>query len=247
MSENIDLGKFCSTCGKQLHVEAEICPHCGVRAKAAPNSGVSKVALLLITFFLGGLGAHKFYLKRYGLGVLYLLFFWTGIPGIIAFVEFILYCLKSETELQQRYPETSGAGLVLAIVVPMVGIAFIGILAAIAIPQFASYRQKSYNSSAMSDLKNCLTQTQSYYADYQTYPTQSGQMTCGAADGVAVYYRSLGPEDFQIITFHKNGNDAYLMSSEDTEVATTSRTEIESEIADQLGMEGGYGLFHFIE
>lgn len=247
MSENIDLGKFCSTCGKQLHIQAEICPHCGVRVKAAPKSGVSKVALLLITFFLGGLGAHKFYLKKYGLGVLYLLFFWTGIPGIIAFVEFIIYCFKSEAELQQRYPETSGVGLILAIVVPMVGIAFIGILAAIAIPQFASYRQKAFNSAAMSDLKNCLTQTQSYYADYQTYPTQSGQMTCGAADGVAVYYRSLGPEDFQIITFHQKGNEAYLMSSEDTEVAIAPRAEIESDITDQLGMEGGYGLFHFIE
>ena len=247
MSENIDQGKFCSTCGKQLHIQAEICPHCGVRAMAAPNSGVSKVVLLLITFFLGGLGAHKFYLKKYGLGVLYLLFFWTGIPGMIAFVEFIIYCFKSETELQQRYPNTSGVGLILAIVVPMVGIAFIGILAAIAIPQFATYRQKTFNSAAMSDLKNCTTETEAYYANYHTYPTQSGQMTCGAADGVAVYYRSLGTDEFQIITFHKNGDTAYLIGSEDTEIATHPRIDIEKEIANQLGMEGGYGRFHFIE
>lgn len=247
MSENIDHGKFCSTCGKPLHIQAEICPHCGVRAMAAPNSGVSKVALLLITFFLGGLGAHKFYLKKYVLGVLYLLFFWTGIPGLIAFVEFIFYCFKSETDLQQRYPETSGAGLLLAVIVPMVGIAIIGILAAIAIPQFAVYRQRASNAAAISDLRNCRTQTEAYYADYQTYPTQNDQITCGAAKGVAIYYRSLGPEDFQIISFHKNGDTAYLMESKDPEMTTTSRTDIETEIADQLGMEGEYGRFHFIE
>lgn len=247
MSENIEQGKFCTTCGKQLHIQAEICPHCGVRVIAAPNPGVNKLVLLLVTFFMGGFGAHKFYVKKYGLGLLYLLFFWTGIPGLIALVEFILYCFKSESELQQRYPDTSAVALILAIVLPMVGIAFIGILAAIAIPQFASYRQKAFNAAAMSDLKNCRMQTESYYTDYQTYPTQSGQMACGAGEGVAVYYRSLGPDNFQIITFHKNGDEAYLTGSEDTEIATASRTEIEKDINDQLGMEGGYGLFHFIE
>ena len=39
----------------------------------------------------------------------------------------------------------------------MVVVAIIGILAAIAIPQFAAYRQKAYNSAAQSDLKNAKT------------------------------------------------------------------------------------------
>ena len=36
----------------------------------------------------------------------------------------------------------------------MIVIAIIGILAAIAIPQFSAYRNRSFNSAAMSDLKN---------------------------------------------------------------------------------------------
>ncbi|EFL92339.1 TM2 domain-containing hypothetical protein [Candidatus Regiella insecticola LSR1] len=40
-------------------------------------------------FFFGGIGAHKFYLGKIGQGFLYLLFFWTLIPAIIAFIEFI--------------------------------------------------------------------------------------------------------------------------------------------------------------
>ena len=53
----------------------------------------------------------------------------------------------------------------------MIVIAIIGILAAIAIPQFAAYRAKSYNSAAQSDLRNVLTVLEAYYADYQEYPT----------------------------------------------------------------------------
>jgi type IV pilus assembly protein PilA len=53
----------------------------------------------------------------------------------------------------------------------MIVIAIIGILAAIAIPQFAAYRAKSYNSAAQSDLRNCLTVLEAYYADYQEYPS----------------------------------------------------------------------------
>jgi TM2 domain-containing membrane protein YozV/type II secretory pathway pseudopilin PulG len=247
MPETIVSTKYCSTCGKPLHARAEICPNCGVRATTNTNEGVNKVALLLITFFLGGIGAHKFYVKKYGLGILYLLFFWTGIPGLVAFVEFISYCVKSETELQQRYPQTNWVALILAAALSLAAIAMIGIIAAIAIPQFASYRQKAHNATALSDLKSCRTETEAYYADNFTYPTQTGQMVCGAATGVAVYYLSLGGDDFQIIAFHQNGDTAYLTGSDNTEISQNSRTEIEDQIAEQLGMEGGYGFFHFME
>lgn len=52
----------------------------------------------------------------------------------------------------------------------LIVVAIIGILAAIAIPQFASYRQKAYNSAAQSDVKNSKTNLESYYADFQKYP-----------------------------------------------------------------------------
>lgn len=42
---------------------------------------------VLLALFLGGFGAHRFYLGNNGLGILYLLFFWTVIPALIAFVE----------------------------------------------------------------------------------------------------------------------------------------------------------------
>jgi TM2 domain-containing membrane protein YozV len=42
---------------------------------------------ILLALFLGGFGAHHFYLRRTGLGILYACFFWTPIVWVIAFVE----------------------------------------------------------------------------------------------------------------------------------------------------------------
>ncbi|MDX8376912.1 MAG: prepilin-type N-terminal cleavage/methylation domain-containing protein [Mariprofundales bacterium] len=53
----------------------------------------------------------------------------------------------------------------------MIVVAIIGILAAIAIPQFASYRAKAFNSSAQADLRNAMTAEESYFAENQAYFT----------------------------------------------------------------------------
>ena len=51
----------------------------------------------------------------------------------------------------------------------MIVIAIIGILAAIAIPNFISYRKRSYDTAAQSDLKNLMTAQEAYYVDNSTY------------------------------------------------------------------------------
>ena len=51
----------------------------------------------------------------------------------------------------------------------LVVVAIIGILAAIAIPQFASYRQRGFDSRAESDLRNAATAEEAYYAANQSY------------------------------------------------------------------------------
>ena len=52
----------------------------------------------------------------------------------------------------------------------LIVVAIIGILAAVAIPQFSSYRVKAYNSSASSDVRNFKTAVESAFADDQKYP-----------------------------------------------------------------------------
>ena len=53
----------------------------------------------------------------------------------------------------------------------LIVVAIIGILAAIAIPQFASYRQKAFNSAAQSDLKTVRTSLEGFYTDEYYYPS----------------------------------------------------------------------------
>jgi type IV pilus assembly protein PilA len=52
----------------------------------------------------------------------------------------------------------------------LIVVAIIGILAAIAIPQFSAYREKAYNSAAQSDLKNAKTVLEAFFAENQKYP-----------------------------------------------------------------------------
>ena len=53
----------------------------------------------------------------------------------------------------------------------LIVIAIIAILAAIALPQFAAYRVKAYNSASLTDLRNLKTAMESAQAENQAYPT----------------------------------------------------------------------------
>ncbi len=57
----------------------------------------------ILAFFFGSVGAHKFYLGQIGSGILYLVFCWTLIPSIIAFVEFIMLAVMDRDEFNRRY------------------------------------------------------------------------------------------------------------------------------------------------
>ncbi|HSW06324.1 NINE protein [Aquabacterium sp.] len=136
--------KACNTCGALIHPAAEICPKCGVRQRTP----VSKPVLLLLTFFLGGLGAHKFYTGRHWQGILYLVFCWTYIPGLVALVEFIIYCFTSSERLNEKY--TAKGSAVVIIVIAIVAFIFIvGVLAAIALPAYQDYTKKAKASEGI--------------------------------------------------------------------------------------------------
>jgi len=53
--------------------------------------------------FLGGLGAHKFYLGKPFQGVLYLIFSWTFVPLAISIIEFVLLVIMSNEDFDIKY------------------------------------------------------------------------------------------------------------------------------------------------
>ena len=52
----------------------------------------------------------------------------------------------------------------------MIVVAIIGILAAIAIPQFAAYQTRAKNKAAQSDARNLATEMVAFSADHQVFP-----------------------------------------------------------------------------
>lgn len=65
----------------------------------------------------------------------------------------------------------------------LVVVAIIGILAAIAIPQFAAYRQRGFDARAKSDLRNVATAEEAYFADTETYLSCTGT-ACVSLPGI---------------------------------------------------------------
>ena len=94
--------KYCSGCGKPVHKTARSCPNCGAVQRGTKNQK-SKVVAAILALVLGGLGVHKFYLGQTGWGLLYLIFCWTFIPAIIAFVEFILLLLMNDDRFDDKF------------------------------------------------------------------------------------------------------------------------------------------------
>ena len=63
----------------------------------------------------------------------------------------------------------------------LVVVAIIGILAAIAIPQFAEYRRRAFDSQAVSDLRNAATAEEAVFVDTDAYVSCADGAACEGA------------------------------------------------------------------
>ncbi len=98
--------RYCVSCGELINRQAEICPECGVRQPGAGGStNSSQVAAGVLALLLGGIGAHKFYQGHIRNGLLYLCFFWTGIPAILGIIEGILMLVAAEREYEEKWAD----------------------------------------------------------------------------------------------------------------------------------------------
>jgi len=109
----------------------------------------------------------------------------------------------------------------------MIVIAIIGILAAIAIPNFISYRKRSYNTAANSDMKNLYTASQAYFTDHPADVITAGEVspTSGGHDLKTYGFRPTanctttigggGTQDsFNATAYHGSGDRTYTVLSD---------------------------------
>jgi len=98
----------------------------------------------------------------------------------------------------------------------MIVIAIIGILAAIAIPQFGFYRKRSYNAAAESDLKNFTTAQEAYFVDFATYTDGAANLvgTYGAftSDKVTITMGSCDADSYTMEARHSSGDVTYSIT-----------------------------------
>lgn len=78
-----------------------------------------------------------------------------------------------------RLESESGFTLIELLVV----VAIIGILAAIAIPQFSAYRKRGYEAQVKSDLRNAATAEEAYFAATQPSVYKGGALSSNVPQG----------------------------------------------------------------
>lgn len=95
--------KFCPNCGAQVDENAVVCVKCGVAlpTQTPPPTTLSNIdsrwlITLLLCFFLGGLGVHRFYVGKIGTGVIQLLT--CGGCGIWVLIDFIMILVGNFTD-----------------------------------------------------------------------------------------------------------------------------------------------------
>ncbi len=124
------MNNLCPQCGAPVNANAAKCEYCGAAiAQAAPQQPAyqqptyqqtvyvqqpinaeranwpvkSKIVAGILAILLGGIGVHKFYLGKTGMGVLYLLFCWTGVPAILGLIDGIMLLVSSDENFMVKY------------------------------------------------------------------------------------------------------------------------------------------------
>lgn len=117
-SEIPDGAKFCAYCGSQVG-QQQTQQGQYQQSQQGNNDSISsglkgvgnklstgtknRIITILLAFFLGDFGGQFFYLRKYWLGVLCLLFFWTWIPCIWGVVHAIIFLSMSDEEFNLKY------------------------------------------------------------------------------------------------------------------------------------------------
>ncbi len=114
----------------------------------------------------------------------------------------------------------------------LVVVVIIGILAAIAIPVFLSQRQKGYDASAKSDIRNAATEMETTYVDTQTYPAAAAAATTAGTitnlpnfkgdPKVSVVVKSVAANDFCLSAKHADSSVTYYYKKSTGGLTTTA-------------------------
>jgi len=121
-----------------------------------------------------------------------------------------------DNERMKHETATTGQGFTL--IELMVVIAIIGILAAIAVPQYSAYRTRAYNAAAMEDLKAAEAAQELYFTEHYTYCANTSSLIGATymlflSDGVKLTIDPINTNTYGYImrTRHRSGDVTYRL------------------------------------
>ena len=88
-------------------------------------------------------------------------------------------------------------------------VAIIGLLAAIAIPQFIAYRTRAIDTQMKNDLKNAAMAMESYFAEFKIYPASVGSISFAGyrqTNGISLVISVTSPSSFTLTASTPNGS-----------------------------------------
>ena len=127
----------------------------------------------------------------------------------------------------------------------LVVIGIISVVAAIAIPQFSDYRRQSFNTRALTDVRNLINSQEAFNAENETYFSCASNTISGGAvpacegnmpgleklsDGVLLVTMSVNQE-YVIAACHMKGTAYFFFETHDLSVTTSAPSIIEKLIA----------------
>lgn len=90
----------------------------------------------------------------------------------------------------------------------LVAIGIIGLLVAIAIPQFIAYRARAVDSQMKSDIKNAVLSMEAYFSDKKVYPTSVSELVAigfNQTDGINLTINVTSHLSFTVTATSPNG------------------------------------------
>ena len=94
----------------------------------------------------------------------------------------------------------------------LIVVAIVGVLAALAVAQFVSYRTRSYNTMAEADLRNAASAQEAYYAANELYSSNVGNLTgFSLSQGVHLDINGTSSKAYTMAAYHSAGNATYTL------------------------------------